>query len=200
MALSETLTETSLCNQALGKLGATRIGNVEDDTSIQAIQCRLIYEITRNALLRSHWWRFASDRADLVVSDTTPDFEWDYQYPLPDDFLRMKSIYEDSISTTNFRSYALEGKMLLTNESEMSIRYIKKVTDVTEFDPLFTEVLILQLALKLVGPLSGGDARLQDAIQKELMVVMRQVRTLDSQESNTVGQYDLDTWNDARYR
>jgi len=199
MALSEILTETSLCNQALGKIGATRIENVESDTSIQAIQCRLHYELTRDSLLRSHWWRFASDRAKLESTDT-PDFEWDYAFDLPDDFLRMKSIYEDSISTTNFRSYVIEGKLLLTNEDEMSIRYVKKVTDVTEFDPLFIEVLILQLALKFIGPLSGGNAKLQESIQKELARLWPIVKSLDSQESNTVGQCDLDIWNDARYR
>lgn len=199
MALSETLTETSICNMALGKLGATRINDVETDTSLQAILCRLHYEQTRDALLRSHWWRFATERADLVDSGTTPDFEWDYEFTLPTDFLRMKSLYEDRFSNENLRSYALEGSVLLTTEDEISIRYIKKVTDVTAFDPLFTEALVLQLALKMVGALAGGDANLQEVLQKELSVVMRQVKTLDAQETNTEGEYSLETWNDARY-
>jgi hypothetical protein len=199
MALSETLTETSICNMALGKLGATRINDVETDTSLQAILCRLHYEQTRNSLLRSHWWRFATERVDLVDSGTTPDFEWDYEFDLPTDFLRMKSVYEDRFSNENLRSYAPEGSVLLTNEDEISIRYIKKVTDVTAFDPLFIEVLVLQLALKMIGPLAGGDANLQEVLQKELSVVMRQVKTLDAQETNTEGEYSLETWNDARY-
>jgi len=200
MALSETITETSICNMALGKIGATRIDNVENDTSLQAILCRLHYEQTRDALLRSHWWRFASERADLVVSGVTPDFEWDYQYPLPDDFLRMKSVYENRFSNSNLSSYALEGTMLLTNESEISIRYIKKITDPTEFDPIFIEVFVLQLALKLIGPLTGGAPNLQASIERELEIAMSAARALDAQETNTIGRYDLDTWNDSRYR
>jgi hypothetical protein len=135
----------------------------------------------------------------LSQDTETPDFEWDYQFKLPNDFLAMKSIYEDRYSNENLRSYALEGKMLLTNEDEMSIRYIKKVTDVTEFDPLFVEVLVLQLALKLVGPLAGGNPKLQDVLQRELFAIMPQVKALDRQETNTEGEYSLETWNDARY-
>ncbi len=193
------LSTTRICNQALAKIGAKRINNLETDASIEVIHCRTHYETTRDSLLRSHRWRFASARADLSVDTETPDFEWDYQFHLPNDFLAMKSIYEDRFSNENLRSYALEGKMLLTNEDEMSIRYIKRVTDVTQFDPLFVELLVLRLALKLVGPLAGGHPELQDVIQKELAVVMKQVKALDSQETNTEGQYSLETWNDARY-
>ena len=195
MALSETI----ICNSSLSKIGSKRINNFDTDTSVEAIACRTHYEITRDSLIRSFQWRFASARATLSQDATDPDFEWDNQFILPADFLAMRSIYENRFSDENYRSYALEGKRLLTNESTMEIRYIKKVTDVTEFDPLFVEVLILQLALKLVGALAGGAPKLQKIIQDELFVVMRSVRAFDGQETNTIGQRDLETWNDARY-
>ena len=119
MALSETLTETNICNQALGRIGANQIKNVETDTSVEAIQCKLHYEQTRDSLIRSYTWRFASGRETLTVSATTPDFEWDFQYPLPDDFMAEKSIYEGRFSDANFRNYTLEGNLLLTNEDTM---------------------------------------------------------------------------------
>jgi len=196
------LSETKIVNMALSRIGAKRINSIDDatDTKPEAIQARLHYEQTRDALIRSNRWRFAAARAELSASDTTPDFEWSYQYILPNDFLAMRSIYEGSRSEENFRSYALEGKMLLANENEMSIRYTKKVTDVTEFDPLFVEVLVLQLALKFIGPLAGGAPKLQYTLQRELEILMKKVRAFDRQETNTVGTYDLGTWNDARYR
>jgi hypothetical protein len=49
----------------------------------------------------------------------------------------------------------------------MEIRYIRQVTDPTVFDPLFVEVLVLQLALKLVMPLSQ-DKVLRREIYTEL--------------------------------
>ncbi len=192
---------TKICNQGLGVIGTKRINDFSDTTegSPQAIQCRLHFEQTRDAFTRSHLWRFASDRATLVQDATDPDFEWDNQFILPNDFLRMKSIYEGRRSNLNLRSYALEGKLLLTNESSMSIRYIKRVTDPTEFDPLFIEVFVFLLADKFIGPLTGGDKRIQEKIDKRLKTLMPKIRALDAQETNTIGQYDLETWNDARY-
>lgn len=199
MALSETLSETSICKQALGRIGALTIDNVETDTSPQAIQCRLHYEQTRDALMRSHNWRFASGRETLTVSGTTPDFEWDFQYPLPTDFMAMKSIFEGRFTAINFRNYAIEGNLLLTNETTMEIRYTKKVTDVSEFDPLFVKLFILLLADVLIGPLAGGDPRIQKKIDDAVDNLMPSVRALDGQETNTAGRAESSTWNDARF-
>jgi len=193
------LSETKICNLSLSDIGSTRINDYEADVSEQAIMCRLHFPPTRDALLRSHWWRFASDRATLARDATDPDFEWDYQYILPNDFLRMKSIYENRFSDENIDSYALEGKRLLTNETEMSIRYIRKVTDVTEFDPLFVQVLVLQLDLKLITGLAKTDPELKESIKNDLRLLMPSVRALDRQETNTIGESDLNTWNNARY-
>lgn len=193
------ITETSICNMALAKLHAKRIEDLDDGASNEAVKCRLFYEPTRDALIRSHSWRFTRDRKTLTVSGDTPDFEWDYQFPLPDDFIRMRSIYENRFSDENLRNYALEGNMLLTNESSMEIRYVKKVTDPDDFDPLFIKVLVLLLADELIGPLAGGDKRIQAKMDNALKVLMPQVRAMDSQETNTTGRYELETWNDARY-
>ena len=195
------LSEPKICNAALAKIGAKRINNIDTDTSPEAIQCRTHYEMTRDALIRSHWWRFASGRKTLSQDATDPTGdEWDNQFILPNDFLRIKSIYENRFSDENYRSYALEGKRLLTNESTVEIRYIKKVTDVTEFDPLFVEVLVLQLALKLIPALAKTDTGLKESVKNDLKLLMPSVRALDSQETNTVGRYELETWNDARYQ
>lgn len=193
------LSVTKICNLSLSDIGSKRINNFETDSSEQAIMCRLHYEPTKDALLRSHWWRFASGRATLSQDTTDPDFEWDNQFILPNDFLAMKSIYENRFSDESYRSYALEGQRLLTNESTMEIRYIKKVTDPTKFDPLFVQVLVLQLDLKLITGLAKTDTKLKADIKEDLKLLMPAVKALDKQETNTIGEYELGTWNNARY-
>lgn len=193
---------TKICNQALGRLGSKRINNFEDadESSTESIQCRLHFEPTKDSLLRSNWWPFARARKVLSQDATDPEgTEWDNQFILPTDYLAMRSIYEGRFSDENLRPYTIEGKRLLTNDSTMEIRYIKKVTDPTEFDTLFIEVLVLLLADKMNGPLTGGDARIQEKIDKALEELIPQVKALSLQESNTEGQYLLETWNDARY-
>lgn len=194
------LSETKICNMSLAKLGAKRLNDFDTDSSTQAILCRTHYEQTRDSLIRSHYWRFASGRVELSQDTTDPDFEWDNQFILPNDFMRLKSVFDDDNTPPRDtrRSYAVEGQRILTNESTIQIRYIKKVKDVTEFDPLFVEVLVLQLALKLVGPLAGGDPKLQDVIQREIAAVMPRVRALDRQETDRIGRADKFTWVDVR--
>lgn len=194
------LSVTKICNAALAKIGAARINNYDDasESSLSVIHCRTHYEMTRDSLLRSHYWRFASTRATLSQDTTDPDFEWDNQFILPTDFLRLKSYYDGTTAQNTRHSFAIEGKRLLTNEDTCEIRYIKKVTNVTDFDPLFVEVLVLQLALKLVGPLAGAAPKLIDLLQRELAVLMSQVRALDRQETNLIGREDKDTWVDVR--
>lgn len=193
-------TETDICNMALSRIGAKNFDDLDAGTSLEALKCQLYYDQTRDSLLRSHWWRFASSRATLVLDTESPVFEWTYQYILPDDFLRMKSIYEDRLSDENLDSYAIEGNRLLTEESSMQIRYIRKVEDVTEFDPLFVEVLVLELALKLIPSLAGTQStQFTQSVKQDLSILMSQVRTIDRQETNTAGQYELETWNDARW-
>ena len=194
-------TKTDICNLALTRIGAkvVTVAEITADTAVTAMHCNRHYEQTRDALLRSHWWRFASGRVELEEADE-PDFEWDNAYDLPDDFLAMKTIYDDNEPDHIYKNpYELEGSLLLINEDECEIRYIKQVTDVTLFDPLFVEVLVLTLALKLVMPLSqdrGLYAEIKDELYKE---VMPKVRALDRQETNTSGRGGELTWNESRH-
>ena len=191
--------ETEICNMAIGRIGGKRLNSLDTDTGVEAIHCRLHYPQTRDALLRSHYWRFASARASLSRDTATPDFEYDYQYILPNDFMRLKSVFSDNgTETENYRySFAIEGQRLLTDDGSVDIRYIKKVTNTAEFDSLFIEVLVLELALKLVLPLTQ-DAKLQQTIFQELAAVMPRVRAMDRQETNTIGRLNRKPWVEAR--
>ena len=204
MATITSLSETGICNMALGRIGAKRINSIEDatDEKVEAIQCRLHYSLTRDSLIRSHWWRMARARATLSANaDYTSDGEFTYAYDLPVDFLRMKMPYEGEVSNILRYTYSLEGTQLLSNESPMKIRYIKRVTDPPSYDPLFIEVFVLTLAMKLIMPLSGAGKEsvlMRNELNIELQNLMAKVRTIDKQETNTTGRTDMSTWNDAR--
>jgi len=206
MALSETLSETSICNMALGRIGSKRgttgeMSDVETDTTVQGIYCRQHYEQTRNALLESYRWRFAMERAALSDTDIEdPTDEYSYVYQLPDNFLRLVSIYEES-ARTQYYKYALEGEKFYTNEDEINIRYIKKVTDVSKFTPLFIEVFVLKLARKLAMPLTQGNGGLEliADIDNELTPLLRKTNRMDFNErQRLLGRNEMDCWNEAR--
>lgn len=130
-------------------------------------------------------------------SSTTPTFEWDYQYELPTDFSRLISVYEDDGTDQIDERWVREGNRILTNYTTCNIRYVKTITDPDDFDPLFREVLLLRLALKLIPPLAGSMSKAdREDIQKELQSVEIKARTISAQENNQTGRSDL---NLARY-
>ena len=192
MALSETI----ICNMSLARIGTTRINNIDTDTSPEAIQCRTHYEQTRDALIRSHSWRFARARAELSQDAVDPPSEWDNQFILPNDYLRFRSIVEEEGYYSRHRRHALEGDRFLTNFSTVNMRYIKKVTDPTKFDPLFVEVLVLQLALKFTAGLAKTDPKLKADIKDELKPLMVKAQAVNIDETNVGGRSD---WNLARH-
>jgi hypothetical protein len=190
---------------ALGRIGALRINDYGDNAedSTQAIQARLHFEQTRDALARSHLWRCNRARATLSANTVDPDFGYDYAYDLPSDFLRLVSIFNDNDDGKDVTWYtnAIEGNQILSNEDTMEILYNKQVTDPTVFDPLFIEVLVLQLALKFVMPLSQ-DKVLRREIYEELWGTPRQpglmskVRALDKSEQRLLGRANTNRWID----
>ncbi len=189
---------TSICNQALGKLGSKRINNFEDTTenSTEAIQCRLHFEPTRDALLRSHSWRFARDRKVLSQDTEDPAFEWDNQFILPTDYLRFRSIDEETGFTSRKNRHAIEGQRFLTNFSSVNMLYIKKVTDASQFDPLFVKLFTWLLADEMIGPLAGGDARIQKKIDAAIKVLTAKAQAVNLDETDVGGRSD---WNLARH-
>lgn len=194
--------ETEICNQALASIGAKRINDFGDnsDTKPEAIYCRMFYEQTVKALTRSHLWGFAKARKQLSQDTETPEFQWAFSYALPADFLRLLYIWDSSDlpGGQTYYSSEIEGGKLLTDIGTLYCKYIRWVEDVPSWDSLFTDVMILTLAQKLVIPLSQ-DLKLDERIQVKLAPLLRQVRTIDRQEMEHMGRAELLTWRDARF-
>jgi len=131
------------------------------------------------------------------VSAVTPNHSWTYQYYLPSDFIRLTGIYEDDGSDLPCDRWERQGDRILTDYSTLNITYVKKVTDPTLFEDLFTEVLILRLAHKLINPLAGmASQRFKDELREELRTAEARARVIASQENNTSG---YDSFNRARF-
>ena len=150
---------------------------------------------------------FDSSGAEQVVCgtgyptavDTAPSFEWDYQYYLPENFLRLKKVHEDDGTDEVDDRWEIEGRRILTNYDTCNIKYVRKVTVPAEFEDLFVEVLILRCALKLTSPLAGTGTsarELKAGIQEELRYAESKARLVAAQENNTSGRSDF---NLARY-
>lgn len=263
MALTED--ELTICNQALALLGQKEVSYTDTTTADTGTagnpynRCDLIYDQTRNALLRAFEWNFARARLALVAdwaTETTyttdqyvwedsllwkcstahfsdgwntdlvmdgsdyvmdgadyvrddgvlfywdivadrPETYWTYRYALPADFSR----FVNKWLRHNEYNYKLEGRNVLTDETELDINYVKKVTDPDEFDALFTEVLIYDVAIKVSFALMGSSYQAQalrrqlSEERKRIISTAKAVNSLEKIE----GVYPSNQWVNARY-
>lgn len=146
--------EVTIANLALGKLGAGAIIAM-DEESTEARACRLHYAQTRDEVLRSHRWNFAIKSEELVQSVEKPLFHWAFQYELPTDCLRILEMNSWEWAVRE-GVWEIEGRMLMTDDTPVKVRYIRRVEDCNKFDSLFVEALALKLANKIAMPLIGS--------------------------------------------
>ncbi len=187
--------KVDICNLALIRLGADTISSLEDENT-RARLCNTLYEPLRRRRLRAHPWRFAIARAELAEDAETPEFGFAHQFPLPTGCLRVISIEDDSLP------YQIEGRMLLTDASEVSIKYIRDINvadDFSEqdFDDVFVGVLALDIAVELARHLTQSESVIEE-IKQERSELLRDARSFDAQEGTPEDVVD-DVWINARY-
>lgn len=183
-----------ICNSALRKIGATTIQSLTEGTR-NATVCAGAYELVRDRLLRRHPWAFAKARAELAASATGPAFGPLKAYPLPADFIRL--VRPDERENFNDLRRKIEGRTLLTDESApLNLRYIRLVTDPNEMDPLFREVLAVELAIDIVEPITQSNTKRAALIGERdgLMAEARKAQAFEEPPANP----PEDTWLTAR--
>ncbi len=182
--------ETQLVNNALIRLGANTITDIDTDGSHESNTMQQLYAPTRDALLRQHFWNFAMTRISLAENAITPAFEWAAQYELPADFIRIKSIFNSD------GPFTIEGTAILTDTTtELQVVYVKKVTDVTAFDPLFVQTLTLMLAI-LAAPRIQSDVKVE-VLMRELKELIMEAKIVDAQDGSADNMI-ISTFQDSR--
>lgn len=88
-------TRTLIANRALIRLGAKSITSLTDG-SREAREVNAIYDLSLEDLLNSANWGFARRYVQLARSSNTPDHAYEYQYPLPVDWVRTLNVWNNS--------------------------------------------------------------------------------------------------------
>lgn len=126
-----------------------------------------------------------------------PDFGYSAAFALPEDYLKLTRHYTEVPSDFRKQRWHIEGRKFLFDDSTCQIQYIKDFTDTALFDPLFEEVLVLNLALTLLPASAGtGKLGLKQELKDDIKKFYKEVRAAIRNENNTSGRSD---WNYARY-
>ena len=154
------VSETQICNLALVELGCGLISNIEADTSHKAVLCRLYLEPVIDEVLRSHEWNcaiwyqslslIASDDADYLLADYD---KYSYQFQIPTNPFCLRVL-----EIPDYPGYAYEivSGYLLTNLSAVTIKYIRRIENVTEFDSLLVRAIAYRLAADLATRITNS--------------------------------------------
>lgn len=165
-----------IANLALGKLGPGSgfITSFEADTTVEAVTARRTYAAMRDLVLESHPWRFARKRAGLAADTDTPEWGYDLQYEVPEDFLRLLSIenYDGD--------YEVEAGFILTDAAApLNIRYLARITDTSQFTPAFVDALATRWAAEMAMTITKSTKAQQDLLTMYEKVCLPRARRVE---------------------
>jgi len=192
--------KVEILNSAFNKLGAATIVSLTDDTK-EGILANQQYDIVRQDMLSNHPWNFAISRVALASTGNTPAFEFDNEFAIPNDVLRILNI-EMPIEDFRVESNAIDGtRVILSNFDDVKIKYIRNIEDVSQFPPYFVEAMAARFAAEFAFNLTGKTsvAKLMFALSEQKL---RSARGYDAQEGTPEEISTTDSrnsWLNARY-
>lgn len=185
------VSQVSICNSALVMVGAERISSIDQDCK-RAIILKAIYNQTRDAVFRARKWNFAKKRAILAPTATTPDWGFNFQYDLPNDYMGFLETDPDDIVFT------IESKKILTNENSLSVSYIFRQEDESEWDPSFAKAMSCLLASEIAYNMTQS-VTLVDRLLVAYKAAISDASFNNSAEKTLTG-IESTSWTDARKR
>ena len=177
-------TITTICNLALSKIGARKIIDITEESN-EARACKMFYTETRDDVLRSHRWNFAITRTALSEIVTEPAFGWRNGFQLPTDCLRVFEVDGWDLARRE-GNWEVEGRILLSNDDSVDIRYIRRVEDANLFDSTFVEAFACKLGAQIAMPITGSGDMQSGLLKQYAGLTASSARRLDAVESRPV--------------
>nr|WP_280041951.1 hypothetical protein [Pseudomonas sp. Hg5Tf]MDH2559000.1 hypothetical protein [Pseudomonas sp. Hg5Tf] len=161
-----------ICNMALSRIGVSqRIDDLEE-ASLEAEQCSLFYEHSRDFVLRADCdWGFATAFSDLAEVTENPDPGYQHAYAMPVDCMRARRIVNQTFPVIDWPYCDMQAypqfpeikfrvingssnRLIATNVSPAKLEYTLKVESPEMFDPIFVSALAWKLGANIAPALS----------------------------------------------
>lgn len=158
--------DVSIANRALTKLGADRILLLTDETQA-ARTINSMFTDVRDAEIRRYTWKFSIKRTSLSALVAAPAWGYEFQYPLPSDYLGLVQVNEWYVRPRDRKApWSVEGGNILTDfEAPLKLRYKARIENAALFDPLFVEVFACKLAMEACETLTQSGSKYDAAAQ-----------------------------------
>ena len=189
-------------NIAMGALGLPTIGARGENTR-QARAVESIWSVVRRAFLRNAVYNGskASAKLTLIVGGATHTNRWTYAFSLPSCFIKALTVNGEPVMQGSDKweiELAANGRtrVLMSNEEEVYLEYVRDIEDINLLDPLAQLALGYFLALEL-APRFGKSNTEIETIRKQFYKYQQDARTIDAQEMHPD---DLGDWDSYKAR
>lgn len=196
-------TKVQICNMALSRLGASTITALTDDTP-EAKLCNTLFDDLSDRVLMQGSWAVALVRVALAKTTNTPPYGFANEFQLPVDPKCLKVLTTDldvtpleDISASGSFPYRIEGDKLLTDSTNVKIKYISRLASTERYDPLLTEAVEVLLASYLAFPIMGERIVAEQLKQEYLELVNRNL-AIDGQQGTKSSIVTTDLTTDVR--
>jgi hypothetical protein len=178
--------DVDIASLALGLIGSQPITSLDPpDNTERAKTVALWYDEARDAVLRAHPWKFATERVELANDPVAPVWQFLRRFKLPNDNLRCLECDGQDRSTNKW--VVEKGYVLTDLASPLKIKYIQKITDSETWDAVFVQAMTHHLASLIAEKLAGSTKQVE--IQTNLFnQKIAMARSIDGFE-----QTDFDT-------
>ena len=180
-----------ICNLALTELKTDPIESLQQANNSVAELCNRHYDLERKSLIRSHTWNFAKAEESLSRASSATSVSFDDVYPLTKTFVRLRSIGDVFVGTKktfyDIRSIKIDGvfqRCIVINNggiATLDIMYTRNVTEVSEFDPLFTKLFKFKLAMAIAPGITMKPST-RASIKDGLADAMLEAKSIYGQE------------------
>jgi len=130
-------------------------------------------------------WEVVDGSSPVPILDYFSGFGYTYYAKLPSDLIRLVDLFRYEDQRDERTAWVVEGGYVMSDYDTMYLKYIAKPTDTTELEPLCTNAVICNLALKLCTALQLDDdwaGRISDELYGRILPSARSIDTMENKE------------------
>lgn len=167
------VTDIKIINVGFRFIGVGRITDFEENKK-QAAAVKDIYDDLRRELL-SFPWNFAEGRVKLSRLAAVPEFQFNYAYLLPSDWLYTVSVHNNDagVGAVFYKESQLDNQnVLLASDEDIYLRYTVDEKDANKWSPKFRRAMSSAIARDLAITLGNSRAlqeTMADQAQRDLI-------------------------------
>ena len=193
-------TIVGIANTALKRLGDDTITSFTQTPATKSSNAvNDFYTETRDDLLRSHNWNFATKRIKLARESVAPAFRYDHAYRLPADWIRTVSVHNNDAGTgvIEFKEENQDNQnVLVSSADDIYLRYIARITDPNRMPADFQRSLSRLLAAAMAIDLTSSNT-VRREVEEEAAGLVRRAKSTDSM-GPTPEQRPRGSWANSR--